>query len=384
VIPYSRQNVTEEDIESVVKVLRSDFLTQGTVVSEFENALAEYCHSKHGIATSSATAALHVACLSLDVTKDDLVWVSAISFVASANCAKYCQADVDFVDVDSQTGLISVSALDKKFQVSKRLPKVLIVVHIAGQSCNMKAISELCERYKVRVIEDASHALGGRYANEPVGSCRYSDMSVFSFHPVKPITSGEGGALMTNDSGLAKRARLFACHGIERSENSLVHPKSGEWYYEQQILGFNYRLSDIHAALGLSQLKRLDLMVSERAELAQYYREALADLPVECLEMLAYSQSAWHLYIIKVDPGIRTSLFSFLRQNGFGVNLHYMPIPSQPYYEELGAKASDFPEAIAYSNSAISLPLFYGMNIEVIDQVVFIIRKFFTTNSSIS
>ena len=383
-IPYSRQNVNEEDIEAVVKVLRSDYLTQGTVVTEFENAVASYCQAKYGVSTSSATAALHVGCLSLNVTEYDVVWVSVISFVASANCARYCGAEVDFVDVDSKTGLISSAALKEKLQTATKLPKVLIVVHIAGQSCDMKAISNLCKKYDVKIIEDASHALGGCYENEPVGSCRYSDLSVFSFHPVKSVTSGEGGVLTTNNAELAERARLFACHGIKRDESLLINPKAGEWYYEQQVLGFNYRLSDIHAALGLSQLKRLDLMIAERSTLASTYQKALKGLPIVCLEVHAYSKSAWHLFIIKVEPTLRTSLFSFLRQNGFGVNLHYMPIPSQPYYEELGSKASDFPEAIAYSNSAISLPLFYGMNIEVIDQVVFIIRKFFTSNSSIS
>lgn len=381
-IPYSRQNVTEKDIDAVVKVLRSDFLTQGSVVTQFENAVSEYCHAKYGVATSSATAALHVACLSLGVTQHDLVWVPAISFVASANCAQYCGADLDFVDVDSSTGLISLPALETKFQTATALPKVLIVVHIAGQSCDMKEIARLCRAYDVQVIEDASHALGGTYQQEPVGSCRYSDACVFSFHPVKPITSGEGGMVTTNNANVDRLARLYACHGIERDESLLEKPKAGDWYYEQQLLGYNYRLSDIHAALGLSQLQRLDEMVAERTYLSKRYLDILVGLPLMCLDLLTYSESAWHLLIIKVSPEIRTDLFNFLRESGFGVNLHYMPIPAQPYYESLGFDISNYPEAQAYSDSVISLPLFYGMNLEVVDEVVFKLNEFFSSSAN--
>lgn len=376
-IPYSRQNLNEEDIQAVVSVLRSDFLTQGSVVSEFEQAISNYCQATFSVATSSATAALHVACLALDLSNQDLVWVSAVSFVASANCARYCGADVDFVDIDPSTGLICLKAFEQKLHSATEKPKLLIVVHIAGQSCNMRALAALCKKHQIKIIEDASHALGGRYETLPVGSCRYSDMTVFSFHPVKTITSGEGGMITTNNPEHARLSRLYASHGIERDDALFLKEKPGDWYYEQQVLGFNYRLSDIHAALGLSQLKRIDSMVAERQALANAYREKLAGLPVSCLAPEADSRSAWHLFIIRVEPSIRTSLFHFLRGEGYGVNLHYMPIPSQPYYESLGLSQTNFPQAKGYADSAISLPLYDGMNLDVVDAVTRVLHRFF-------
>ncbi len=385
-IPYSRQQVSEEDIDAVVSVLRSDYLTQGQVVTQFEKAVADYCQAKHCVAASSATAALHLACLALELTENDRVWVTALSFVASANCARYCGAELDFVDIEASTGLISVAALADKLNqaaLQKRLPQLLIVVHLAGQSCDMKAISQLCRRYDIRIIEDASHALGGNYEELPVGSCRYSDLCIFSFHPVKPITTGEGGAITTNNPSLAKRARLYMSHGIERDQSCFINKPTGSWYYEQQVLGYNYRLSDIHAALGLSQLKRLDKRTRERRELARCYQDALQGLPLSLLTT-DHGNSAWHLFIIRVDKQERRALFEQLTASGFCVNLHYMPIPAQPYYVELGYDAADYPAANAYAETAISLPLFSGMNLEVIDQVVGEIHSFFRAKKTLS
>lgn len=372
-IPYSRQTVTAEDIDAVVEVLQSDFLTQGPVLRRFEESVAYYCQARHAVATSSATAALHVACLSLEIGKGDLVWVSAISFVASANCARYVGAQVDFVDINATNGLIDIAELEKKLLLAKaknRLPRALVVVHLAGQSCAMEEISALCSRYKVSIIEDASHAFGASYRGHPVGSCIYSDVAIFSFHPVKPITSGEGGVVCCNNAELVRKMRLFASHGIERDEERFNSSALGEWYYEQQLLGYNYRLSDIHAALGLSQMNDLDEAVSQRNSIAKQYDALFYGTAVKPLTQGDSVLSSYHLYIVTFpSKEIRNHAFTSLREQGFGVNLHYMPIAIQPYYQSQGARIEDIPNAILYSEIALSLPLYRSMDRSVPEQV---------------
>lgn len=362
--PYSRQNVTQEDIDSVVSVLKSDFLTQGPMVTRFENEIGAWCGVDHAVAVNNATAALHLACLALGVDSESTVWVAAVSFVASANCARYCGAKVEFVDVDPETGLICVDTLEANIRSSlvsgKALPKVLIVVHLGGQSCDMEAIAKVCQRYDIHIIEDACHALGGHYLGKPVGSCHYSDCTIFSFHPVKTITSGEGGMLVTNNSALASRARLLSSHGIERMRDRFQAKPKGEWWYEQQELGFNYRLSDIHAALGLSQAQRLDSIVASKRVLAEVYKKEFERrngqvIPVrQCKK----SNTSWHLYpVLFQNQDARDIAYSTLRENGFGVNIHYEPIPLQPYYQKLGGEG-EFGGARAYSSRTLSLPMY--------------------------
>lgn len=359
-IPYGRQDISEADIRAVVEVLRSDWLTQGPAVPAFEKALAKRCAARHAVAVNSGTSALHLACLALDVGPGDLVWTSAVTFVASANCARYCGADVDFVDIDARTWNMSVEALAKKLeaaQKAKRLPKVVIPVHLCGQPCDMQAVRALGERYGFRIIEDASHALGARYRKEPVGNGRYSDITVLSFHPVKIVTSGEGGAALTNDAKLAKRLQLLRTHGITRDAADMAHAPDGPWYYEQQELGLNYRLTDVHAALGLSQMSRLDEFLTARTRLASRYDELLANLPVTRPWQHPDAASAWHLYVVRVKQGHR-AVFDRLRAAGIGVNLHYIPVYRQPYYERMGFDRAQFPEAERYYGEALTLPIF--------------------------
>lgn len=372
-IPYSRQEITEEDIDSVVAVLRSDFLTQGPVTEKFEQAIAGYCGVKASIATCNATAALHLACLALGVNEGDCVWVPAISFVATANCARYCGADVDFIDVDSKTGLICLRTLEQKFekaQSENRLPKLLIVVHLAGHSVAMKSVHELCKTYGVKLVEDASHALGGRYQNQPVGSCAYSDAAVFSFHPVKPLTTGEGGMLLSNDHDMIERARCLSCHGIVKKAEQLRDQSKGAWNYEQQMLGFNYRLSDIHSALGLSQLSSLNDRIAARQNLASRYDDFFEGSNICPIAIGDCVKSAWHLYPVLFETeDVRNNAFKGLRALGYWVNVHYEPIPAQPYYQDLGFKAEEFPGALAYSTHTLSLPLFGTMPENVVKEV---------------
>lgn len=367
-IPYGRQDITSEDIHAVEQVLRSDWLTQGPTVPRFEKAIASVCKVKHAIAVNSATSALHIACIALGVGPGDCVWTSPITFVASANCARYCGAEVDFVDIDPQTYNISPAALAQKLDYAKsrglRLPKVVIVVHFAGQSCNMRQIKDLAQDYGFRIIEDASHAVGGKYLGAPIGSCEYSDIAVFSFHPVKIITTGEGGMLLTQDEEIARRLRLLRTHGITREPRDLLHNPDGEWYYEQQELGFNYRLTDLQAALGLSQLERLDDYLTCRRALAERYDSLLSNLPLIIPWQDPNCSSAWHLYVIRLDQSIvakRSNIFSRLRFEGIGVNVHYIPLYRHPYYAQLGYMKSDFPIAEAYYESAISIPLYPGL-----------------------
>lgn len=367
-IPYGRQSITKADIKAVTEVLKSDFLTQGPVVPKFEERVAAYCGVKYTLAVNSATSALHIACMALDVVAGDRVWTTPISFVASANCARYCGADVDFVDIDPETFNMSVSALESKLEDAKRagsLPKVVIPVHMCGQSPDMKKISKLAKLYGFKVIEDASHAIGARYAGKPVGSCQYSDITVFSFHPVKIITTGEGGMALTNDPDLmAKMARLRS-HGITRDPALMTREPDGLWYYEQLELGYNYRMTDIQAALGLSQMDSLDGFIDERRLIADRYAKLMSgldvELPVESKEAL----SSYHLYVVRVDSGrggaSHRDLFARMRMAGIGVNLHYIPIYRQPYYQQIGYDPAHFPHAENYYSRAISIPIYPGL-----------------------
>ena len=366
-LPYGRQTITEADIAAVVEVLRSPFLTQGPAVPAFEQAVAAKVGARHGVAVNSATSALHIACLALGLGPSDRLWSSPITFVASANCGRYCGAVVDFVDIEPATGLMSVAALQTKLELADRegtLPKVVVPVHLAGSSCDMAAIGGLAERYGFAVLEDASHAIGGRYQGEPVGNCRHSAITVFSFHPVKIITTGEGGLATTNDPLLAQRMVELRSHGIVREPERVEWPAAGPWVYEQQQLGFNYRITDIQAALGLSQLQRLDEIVAERNLQLQLYRELLADLPVQLLEVPEGVLSSVHLAVIRLQRASaqeHRQVFERLRASGIGVQLHYSPVHLQPYYRQLGFKDGNFPEAEAYASSAISLPLYPGL-----------------------
>ena len=363
-LPYGRQTITEDDIAAVESVLRSPFLTQGPAVPAFEQAVAAKVDARYGVAVNSATSALHIACLAMGLGPGDCLWTSPITFVASANCALYCGAEVDFVDIDPATGLMSVPALEHKLREAERegtLPKVVVPVHLTGSTCDMSAIGTLAERYRFGVLEDASHAIGGSYQGEPVGNCRHSAITVFSFHPVKIITTGEGGLATTNDSQLAQRMAELRSHGIVRESERFEQPAAGPWVYEQQNLGFNYRITDIQAALGLSQLQRLDEIVAERNLQLQNYQELLADLPVQLLEVPEDVLSSVHLAVILLKQATASQhrrVFEGLRGAGIGVQLHYSPVHLQPYYRALGFAEGQFPEAEAYGSSAISLPLF--------------------------
>lgn len=367
-IPYGRQSVSEADIAAVVKVLKSDFLTQGPIVPAFEKAVASHCGAAHGIAANSATSALHLACMALGVGPGDSVWTSPLSFVASSNAALYCGADVDFVDVDERTYNMCPLRLGEKLDraaAAGALPKAIIPVHLAGQSCDMAAIHAKASQHGVKIIEDASHAIGGSYRSQPVGNCRFSDITVFSFHPVKIITSGEGGMALTNDRKLAELMQLDRSHGITRDPDLMQTEDAAPWYYEQQRLGFNYRMTDINAALGLSQLDRLGEFIERRREIARIYDEAFERLPITTPWQHPECASAWHLYVIRIDEdqgaGGHRAVFEALRSAGIGVNLHYLPIYLQPYYRDLGFQPGLCPNAEAYYAEAISLPMFPAM-----------------------
>ena len=362
-IPYGRQDIDQSDIDAVIKTLKSDFLTQGPKVPEFEKAVASICQSKHAIATSNATAALHIACLALGVTKGDTVWTSPVTFVASANSALYCNANIDFIDIDLATGNISLTALAEKLELAKKnntLPKVITVVHLAGQSCQMKEIRELIQPYKINIIEDASHAVGAKYKGKPVGNCEHSDITIFSFHPVKIITTAEGGMALTNCSILAKKLRSLRSHGITSDPQEMTEESHGPWYYQQQALGFNYRMTEIQAALGISQLNKLDSFIETRNKLAQIYNEAFLGTGIECLTPKSDSLSSYHLFIILLPKNSSTShkgVIVELRNKGICAHLHYIPIHLQPYYQQQGFKQGDFLNAEEYYQRAITLPL---------------------------
>jgi UDP-4-amino-4,6-dideoxy-N-acetyl-beta-L-altrosamine transaminase len=386
-IPYGRQEITAEDIEAVIEALKSDFITQGPKVPQFEKAVAHKVGAKHGVAVNSATSALHLACRALELAPGDIVWTSPITFVASANCARYCGADIDFVDIDPRTYNMSINALEEKLISAERngkLPKIVIPVHLCGQSCEMAPIAELAKRYNFAIIEDASHAIGGRYKSEPVGSCRYSDIAVFSFHPVKIITTAEGGMAMTNDDGLARQMALLRSHGITREQERMTHQSEGPWYYQQIDLGYNYRMTDIQAALGLKQLNRLDEYVDNRNFLAGRYDEALTNLPVIVPWQHPETYSAFHLYPIRIayeQAAItRDDLFDMLHAKGIGVNVHYIPVHLQPYYRGLGFAPGDYIEAEKYYTESLTLPLFPTMGMKVQDEILSALKKIFAPN----
>lgn len=369
-IPYGRQEITQGDIDAIVEVLKSDFLTQGPAVPRFEAAVAAYCGARHGVAANSATSALHIACLALGLGPGDWLWTSPVSFVASANCGLYCGAQVDFVDIDARTYNLCPDALERKLaqaEAAGRLPKIVVPVHLCGQSCDMARIKALSERYGFRIIEDASHAIGGSYKGRLIGSCEYSDITVFSFHPVKIITTGEGGMAVTNDDTLAARMSLLRSHGITRDSGQMTHAPDGAWYYQQIDLGFNYRMTDMQAALGTSQLARIDGYVTRRHELAARYDEMLADLPLILPWQHPDTRSGLHLYVVcfpEDAPVNRHHAFSRLRDADIGVNVHYIPIHTQPYYAKRGFQPGDFPEAMRYYASAISLPMYPALTEE--------------------
>lgn len=380
-IPYGRQDISQQDVDAVVEVLQSDFLTQGPKVPLFEQVVAEHVGAKHALAVNSATSALHIACLALGLGPGDWLWTTPITFVASANCGLYCGAQVDFVDIDPRTYNLCPKALEQKLitaeQVGK-LPKVLVAVHLCGQPCDMKAIHVLSQRYGFKVIEDASHAIGGKYQGEFIGKSHYSDITVFSFHPVKIITTAEGGMALTNDDVLAEKMNLHRSHGVTRNPRLMTHEADGPWYYQQVELGYNYRMTELQAALGVSQMQRLDAFVSQRHALALRYNELLADFPVTLPWQHPDGYSGLHLYVIRLqlDKIAKThrQVFEELRESGIGVNLHYIPVHTQPYYQQMGFQKGDFPEAECYYSEAISLPMFQTLGSADQDEVVEVLR----------
>lgn len=376
-IPYGKQDISQQDIDSVIDVLNSDFLTQGPQVPAFEQALIDYSGASYALAVNSATSALHIACLALGLGEEDLLWTSPITFVASANCGLYCGAQVDFVDIDPDTYNMCPKRLEEKLIKAKaegKLPKVVVPVHLCGQACDMAAIAKLAKEYNFKVIEDASHAIGGKYQGLPIGNCEYSDITVFSFHPVKIVTTAEGGAALTNQKVIADKMALLRSHGITRDLDKMEGKSHGSWYYQQIDLGFNYRMTELQAALGVSQMKRLDDFIKARHNLADRYNKLLASLPLVLPYQLENTYSGLHLYVIRLQLDkislTHKEVFDRLRDEGIGVNLHYIPVHTQPYYEKMGFRLGDFPQAEQYYREAISLPLFHSMTHTQQDKVV--------------
>ena len=380
-IPYGKQDINQADIDAVLEVLHSDFLTQGPKVSLFENAVAKHCDAQYGVAVNSATSALHIANLALGVGKNDIVWTSPITFVATSNSALYCGASIDFVDIDLTTGNMCVDALEQKLICAKKnscLPKVIIPVHLAGQPCNMVAIHALAQQYNFKIIEDASHAIGASYQSKPVGNCQYSDITVFSFHPVKIITSAEGGMALTNYSFLADKMNLFKSHGVTADESLMTEPSHGLWYYQQLTLGFNYRMTELQAALGLSQLNRLDEFVKKRNTLAQKYNKAFSGTDIGFLKPLNGNVSSYHLYIVMLPEILVTEhkkIITELRSNKIFAHVHYIPIHLQPYYQTLGFKQGDYIQAERYYRRAISLPLHPNLTNDEQNYIIYILKQ---------
>lgn len=375
-IPYGKQNINQQDIDAVLQVLQSDFLTQGPQVPLFEKTVAEHVGADYALAVNSATSALHIACLALGLQKGDVLWTSPITFVASSNCALYCGADIDFVDIDSKTYNLSISALEKKLVQAKlenKLPKIIVPVHLCGQPCDMEKIYALSKEYGFHIIEDASHAIGGKYQSTYIGSCKYSDITIFSFHPVKIVTTAEGGMALTNNASLAQKMDLLRSHGVTRNTDLMSKETEGPWYYQQVELGFNYRMTELQAALGVSQMHRLNQFVEKRHIISNKYNEILKDLPITLPYQIPESYSGLHLYVItlKLDElkSSRKQIFEALREKGIGVNIHYIPVHTQPYYENLGFKLGDFPIAEAYYKAAISLPMYPDLNDDQIQYV---------------
>ena len=384
-IPYGRQNITQADIDSVIDVLRSDFLTQGPKVPEFEKKLTDFAKVNYAVAVNSATSALHIACLALELGQGDILWTTPISFVASANCGLYCGASVDFVDIDPVTYNMCPRRLEEKLVFAEsqgKLPKIVVPVHLCGSPCDMKAINALSKKYGFRVIEDASHAIGSYYFDRPIGNCEYSDITVYSFHPVKIITTGEGGAALTNDTQLAKKMTLYRGHGITREEDDMTEPSHGPWYYQQVKLGYNYRMTDLQAALGVSQIDRLTEFVSERHRIAKRYDKMLAELPVRTPTQIKGSYSGLHLYVIRLNLSLvsvsHKEVVERLRTKGLGVNVHYIPIYMQPYYQSLGFSKGYCPESEKYYSEAISLPIYPTLSIDQQSEVVSLLKQAIT------
>jgi UDP-4-amino-4,6-dideoxy-N-acetyl-beta-L-altrosamine transaminase len=381
-IPYGKQEITQQDIDAVVDVLKSDFLTQGPQVPAFEKSITDSTGAKHALAVNSATSALHIACLALGLGEGDWLWTTPITFVASANCGLYCGAKVDFVDIDASTYNLCPIKLEQKLikaKAANKLPKVVVAVHLCGQPCDMRAINSLAKQYGFKVIEDASHAIGGRYLETPIGACNYSDITVFSFHPVKIVTTAEGGVALTNDDKLAEKMELFRSHGITRDPKLMIGESDGGWYYQQIELGYNYRMTELQAALGVSQMTRLGEFVATRHKLASRYNDLLAELPLKCPYQLPETYSGLHLYVVrlKLDEISKShkQVFDELRENGIGVNVHYIPVHTQPYYKKMGFQMGDFPAAEAYYQEAISLPMFHLLTLEQQNEVVSVLTK---------
>lgn len=376
-IPYGRQDITQVDIDAVLAVLQSDYLTQGPVVPRFEQAVVKHVGVKHALAVNSATSALHIACLALGVGPGDRLWTTPVTFVASANCGLYCGAQVDFVDIDPRTYNLCPLALEAKLVMAEKtgtLPKVLVAVHLCGQPCDMSALHALSQKYGFKIIEDASHAIGGKYKGEFIGNGRYSDITVFSFHPVKIITTAEGGMALTNSDQLAEKMALLRSHGITRDTSQMSHAPDGPWYYEQIDLGFNYRMTELQAALGLSQMQRLDAYVARRHDLARRYDRLLADLPLITPWQHPDSYSGLHLYVIRLQLDMisktHRQVFEALIGQGIGVNLHYIPVHTQPHYQRMGFRVGDFVQAEKYYAEAISLPMFQTLTDAQQDKVL--------------
>ncbi|MCG3727043.1 UDP-4-amino-4,6-dideoxy-N-acetyl-beta-L-altrosamine transaminase [Vibrio cincinnatiensis] len=377
VIPYGKQDINQQDIDGVIDVLKSDFLTQGPKVPEFENALTAHTGARYALAVNSATSALHIACLALGLGEGDWLWTSPITFVASANCGLYCGAKVDFVDIDPATYNLCPKKLEEKLIQAKaqgKLPKVVVPVHLCGQPCDMEVIGRLAKEYGFKVIEDASHAIGGKYHGKPIGNCEYSDITVFSFHPVKIVTTAEGGAVVTNNKALADKMALLRSHGITRDPQQMIGESHGGWYYQQIDLGFNYRMTELQAALGVTQMMRLEQFITSRHRLAERYYQRLKDLPITLPYQLENTYSGLHLFVIRLQLDkidlTHKQVFDALRENGIGVNLHYIPVHTQPYYENMGFAKGDFPNAEQYYQEAISLPMFHAMSDEQQDEVM--------------
>ena len=382
-IPYGRQDIQDSDVDAVLDVLQSDFLTQGPAVPRFEQAVSKHCGARYAVAVNSATSALHVALMALDVTAGDIVWTSPNTFVASSNAALYCGASVDFVDIDPVTYNMSVSALSEKLAYAEklgRLPKVVIPVHLTGQPCDMAQIHDLAQQYGFKVVEDASHAIGGQYQNQPIGNCAYSDVTVFSFHPVKIVTTAEGGMAMTNDDTLAEKMALYRSHGITRDPALMTHASDGPWSYQQITLGYNYRMTDMQAALGVSQIQRLNHYIARRHDIATRYNQELSELPLTLPMQATYGHSAYHLYVIRLDldaiaPLTHAEVFQSLRDQEILVNLHYIPVHTQPYYQAMGFRWGDFPQAEAYYKNAISIPMYPTMTDDAQTHVIQALHK---------
>ena len=376
-IPYAKQDISDEDIDSVIEVLKSDFLTQGNKVPLFEDIISERVGAKYALAANSATSCLYLSCLSLGLSKEDILWTSPITYVASANCALYCGAEVDFVDIDPLTWNISVEILEEKLKTArkiKKVPKILVLVHLAGNPCDLQKVFDLSKEYGFSIIEDASHALGSKYSGEHIGSSVYSDISVFSFHPVKNITTGEGGMILTNNQKLSEKIHLYRSHGITRDTKKMINKEEGLWYYEQLLLGFNFRMSDIHAALGISQMNSLDKFISIRNELSQIYTEELKGLPLTIQRVRKEDLSAWHIFVIRLKLSelklSRLEIYNSLRNKGIGVNVHYIPVHLHPFYKNLGFNKGDFPNSENYYDGAITIPMFTKLKKKEIKYVI--------------